>query len=277
MKREQTLVAGFTLLELLVVIAIIALLAALLLPALARAKAHARRIQCINNQRQLTAVWHLYADDKAQQLVVNGHNGLGADPTLYWVYGQHGNIATFVDTKYLVAPAYASFAPYLRACQVYKCPADPGMVRWTNQPTPTIRSYGMNCYMGTAKTLVTFVSANHRLYRKTADVTDPAQRFLFIDGNPQSLCCPAFMVTMGRAEFFHFPGAYHSRAAVVSFADGHTETHRWLDKRTDVKLPLYQTIPHHQPSPENQDLNWLQLHATVPLPSGGVPIPIRPR
>lgn len=272
MRRSRLQFAAFTLVELLVAIAIIAVLAALLLPALSRAKAHARRVQCINNQRQLTLVWQLYSDDKSQTLVVNGHNGLGPDPNLYWVYGQHGVIPTFTETKYLVDPNYAAFAPYLRAYPVYKCPADPGVMRVTNSPAPVVRSYGMNCYIGTARTLVPFVSPNYRLYRKASDITDPANRFLFIDGNSQSLCCPAFMVTMHMDSFFHFPGTYHRRAAVVSFADGHTETHRWLDSRTNRRVPLYQTIPHGQSSPGNQDLKWLQRHATVPNPSGGGPI-----
>jgi type II secretory pathway pseudopilin PulG len=255
--------------ELLVVIAIIAILAALLLPALSRAKAHARRVQCINNQRQLSTVWQVYSDDKNQALVVNGHNGLGDDPNIYWVYGQHSSIPTFTEPRYLLEPTNANFAPYLRTHHVYKCPADPGVVLRTNQPCPTIRSYGMNCYVGTARTLVPFVSPNFRLYRKTSDLVDPAQRFLFIDGNPQSLCCPAFMVTVHAEAFFHYPGTYHRRAAVVSFTDGHIETHRWLNSRTDRKVPLYQTIPHGQSSPGNQDLQWLQQHATAPNPSGG--------
>lgn len=270
MRGDRSPIEGFTLVELLVVIAIIAVLAALLLPALSRAKNQARRVQCLNNQRQLLLVWQVYSGDQNQMLAVNGHNGLGVDPNLFWVFGQHGNLPTFVDRKYLIEPAYATFAPYLRNPQVYKCPADPGVVRLTNQPVAVMRSYGMNCYLGTAKTLVGYVSPNYRLYRKTSDLTDPADRFLFLDGNMQSLCCPAFMVTMHAEVFFHYPGTHHQRAAVVSFTDGHTETRRWRDARTDRKMPLGQNIPHHQPASGNQDLIWLQQHATVPAPSGGV-------
>jgi prepilin-type N-terminal cleavage/methylation domain-containing protein/prepilin-type processing-associated H-X9-DG protein len=261
------LAVGFTLIELLVVIAILAILASLLLPALARAKTHAHRVACINNQRQLTATWLLYADDKSQRLVPNGHNGLGPDPDVLWVYGQHGNAATFADARYLMEPAFANFASYLRQFRVYRCPADPGVVLYTNKPVPITRSYGMNCYLGTSKTLVPYTSPGYKLYRKVSDVTDPAQRFLFIDGNFQSLCCPAFMVTMHADDFFHYPGTYHKkRSAVISFVDGHTESHLWRDPRTEKKLPLHQSIPHHQASPGNQDLQWLQEHTTVKTP-----------
>jgi len=257
------------LIELLITIAIIAILAALLLPALSHAKARAHRTACVNNQRQLSIVWHVYADDAAQCLVVNGHNGLGRDPDLFWVYGQHGRPETFSDPKYLVDLTLATFAPYLKTPKVYKCPADPGVVFASIGPTaipaPVTRSYGMNCYFGTATTLVPYTTPGYRRYRKTSDLLNPADRFVFIDGNSQSLCCPAFMVTMNRDDFFHYPGTYHSsRSAVLTFADGHAEVRRWRDPRTDKKVPPRQTIPHHQMSPGNQDIKWLQTRTTEP-------------
>src|SRR5262245_53621956 len=122
---------GFTLIELLVVIAIIAILAALVLSSLSSAKAKARQIQCVNNQKQLAVTWTLYKDDNNEQLVPNGYGTpetLGA--TKLWVLGAtHQQPQAFTNVDYLINPSYAAFAGYLRTPSIYKCPADFGKVK----------------------------------------------------------------------------------------------------------------------------------------------------
>ena len=120
---------AFTLIELLVVIAVIALLAAMLLPALARAKMQARRIQCISNQRQLATTWLLYVTDNNDWIAANGNSATPNTTTKFWIQGNFYDPVQATNKSYLLDPRYALFANYLKTSQVYVCPADRPTVR----------------------------------------------------------------------------------------------------------------------------------------------------
>ena len=265
---------GFTLIELLVVIAIIAILAALLLPALAMAREQGKRIRCLSNMRQLGVTWMLYTGDNNDGIALNSFVPPGGDPTRpRWVQGYYNHeISPFEALKpdLMLNPKFALFAPYIKALPIYKCPSDKKTLKQGMQTKPTLRSYGMNAYVGWAEPPSGPVSQNFIIFRKLSEVNrpDPSRLFVITDVNPGSICWPFFGVIMdtppGREAFHMFPGSYHKNSAPVSFADGHVENHRWNDPRT-IKPGKINFHQHNQTSPNNKDVVWLQQHATSPV------------
>jgi prepilin-type N-terminal cleavage/methylation domain-containing protein/prepilin-type processing-associated H-X9-DG protein len=273
-KRRSIGVSAFTLIELLVVIAVIAILAALLLPALAAAKAKGRLAQCINNERQLSLVWAMYAQDSNDNLASNGPevlDALGMKPgSRLWVQG----IVDFITSdstnrSLLIDPKYALFADYIRSAAIYQCPEDHSTVQVGHQVYPVTRSYSLNCYMGWAATWLPdfgFGNAHAKFFNKLTQINSPGPGVLmtFLDVNPKSICFPFFGVIIsppGAEMVYHYPGVYHSKGASISFADGHAEAHKWRDPR--ILAPHSTDFHQHRDaSPNNNDVVWLEQHAT---------------
>ena len=178
--------SAFTLIELLVVIAVIAILAALLLPALAQAKAQAKRVQCLNNEHQLTVAWLLYSSDYNDLLVPNGGKlPNDKEKNILWVFGWfHSFTQGFTNRAFLLDPQYAAFASYIKTPALYKCPSDQvTYLQSRGRPIPQIRSYAMNLYLAPNSTFTSYTSARHAIFRKSAEISSPANVFVFQDVN----------------------------------------------------------------------------------------------
>jgi prepilin-type N-terminal cleavage/methylation domain-containing protein/prepilin-type processing-associated H-X9-DG protein len=246
--------AGFTLIELLVVIAIIAILAALLLPVLDKAKSDGLRISCVNNQKQLQLCYQMYCGDNNDSLPRNlfvaesGQMSYGA--TNSWVTG-----CAFTDTTSSNIEAGTLF-PYNHSAAIYKCPADLSTVENLGI-IPRFRSYTISCYLNAAPdaTDAFFTYCWHKLSQLR--VPGPAQTLALVDDNEKSIADCEFTLNDAPAGFefqgtspwmwISFPASRHDNGANVSFADGHVETWHWLDP---LPVSTWQTTV-----PNNPDLD----------------------
>ena len=253
---------AFTLIELLVVIAIIAVLAAMLLPALSKAKEKAQGIGCLSNLKQLQLAWVLYSGDNNEQIVRTG--GLGETATTAadgrinngnWVHGDMATSPGNTDPALVMAGA---LFPYSKNVRLYKCPADRKM---GSNRLLTSRSMSMNSWMNPMN--LSGFSTLLRTYRKQSDIVNPspAKCFVTIDENPGTINDGWFMcdpVTYP-ATWVDLPAAYHNRAGGISFADSHAEIRKWRDP-----VVLRGTSPTFTPAQQTPplDLQWLQERAT---------------
>lgn len=266
--RAKSASTGFTLIELLVVIAIIAILAGMLLPALASAKAKAHSAICRNNQKQLHLTWVLYAEDYSDQLAPNGiiSGAANVNPKdMMWVIGHdHSKTAIFTNHEALVDRNLSLFAPYLNSKGTYRCPADSKKIG--TRTIPNVRSYAMNAYIASTATPPNYdpftLEREFQSYKKASDFQNPAETFLFMDVNPDTVCMPHFRVLMrpDAQMWFHVPSTLHKMAGVVSFADGHVDGRKWP---TLVKSAIRSNSPHNHPAGATMpDLLWLKAHTS---------------
>lgn len=248
MQRER----GFTLIELLVVIAIIGILAGLLLPALARAKEHALRLSCLNNQRQLELAWEMYAGDSNGRLPLNDVDL--SDPTVprstpnSWVTG---NCTVDADPATITGGTLYAYAKNMK---IYRCPADRSLITGTS--TPRLRSFSLSCYMNGATNIVDYGA--YPLHQAT-EIRHTSKTLTFIDEDSSSIDDGHFLYSSKLNDWLNIPGWRHQNGTVMIFADAHAEYWRWKGR-----LPTQTYFSGGSPSDPLELADLARLQQTAP-------------
>ena len=271
---------AFTLTDFITVLAVLLILGAIQWPSVANTQGKGQVASCLDNHRQLVRVWELYAQDNSGTLVGNldgGNVSTLANSNLTWVLGWldfiggSGFPATaggLANTNTYLLTQLSPLAFYLgRTASVFRCPADTSLCfGWRG--APRVRSISMNNYMGENRP----GTSAYRQFKKLSEITDPKppQAFVFTDEREDSINDGWFAADMGGYDprspgsytIVDYPADWHNRGANLSFADGHTETWRWQDRRTMPPHRSGQLIPLGVASENNPDVARIQAATT---------------
>jgi prepilin-type N-terminal cleavage/methylation domain-containing protein len=230
---------AFTLIELLVVIAIIGVLAALLLSALSQAKSRGQTTVCLNNLRQLQLAWLMYSDENEDQMPYNTAEQNWNEYPKNWVWGvmSYENVtespgvwshADSTNTALLLDPRRSQLGPFIKSYPVFKCPADKSWILLGGQRYPRVRSYAMNYLVGDYLYFDSNYTTGNRYTRKS-EIGGTA--WVFADTHEDNVWDGRFWFD-GPQEgapqnfgWYNVAASHHNGRGVLSFSDGHVETH----------------------------------------------------
>lgn len=251
---------GFTLIELLVVIAVIAVLMSILMPALNRAREQGRRAGCLSNLKNLQLCWIMYADENDDR-IVNGDSGEYGNTAngKYWVLRDYERTMTEFTKKKAIMDG--ALYPYTKTIKVYKCTTVGRQASYiTDSISPPVRSYSiadsMNC-----KGWESQMNSKVTTIKRRILIKDPANRTVFLDDGGT---CPSAMggwtVWATKFSWWDPPPIRHGDGTMFSFADGHSDYHKWEDPRTlefGKRIPLAANTGEIQQ--DNVDIVWASI------------------
>jgi len=261
--------SGFTLLELLIVIAIIAILAALLLPALNRSKIRAQTVFCMNNRMQLTLAWATYAGDNDDHLAPNA-TGRPTGPDLFWETAWEDFSVNNPDNTNAACLLNTTLGPYVQSLRIFKCASDNYLCNEGGVMMPRLRSVSMNGYIeGGAYTdqhapYDSEYEPGWCAYDRFTDIIAPGPSMLwvFIEEQADSINDGYFRIDVENPNLWlDLPASYHDGRCAIGFADGHGEIKRWEDPSTDVAVT--QNKHSGYPAPHSADIQWMVPRTTA--------------